>query len=183
MVALGMMALGIAVAMSPVATPADRRYRFGGVAALAVIFAAGCMWFNATFNVRDIDGPVARLKAHPRILMLSSEAVIGHPLVRDLDGIWVSRQQGLWIREFVRRLRQNGAVDPQTDARLDFYLARERAALIEDFTRLPPDIILVDNLSSDWGAWALADPELSALLKPYALAQTIHGIDILRRSK
>jgi len=182
MVALGIMALGIAVATSPVATPADRRFCLGGLTVLAVIFTAGCLWFNATFYVRDIDTAVARLKAHPKILMLSGEAVIGHPLVRDLDGVWVSRQPTLWVREIVRRLRQKGAVDPQTDARFDFYLARERAGLIEDFTRQPPDIVLVDNLSSDWGAWVKADPELTALLKPYTLAQTVHGIDILRRN-
>jgi hypothetical protein len=87
------------------------------------------------------------------------------------------------VWEFVRRIRQNGAVDPQTDARFELYLARERTMLIEDIKRLPPDIILIDNLTSDWGAWVQADPELTALLKPYTLAQTIHGIDILRRTK
>jgi hypothetical protein len=182
MIALALLALGTAIAKTSVQTPLDRRFRQGGLAVLAAIFAAGCMWFNATFNVRDIDAPVAQLNLHPKILMLSSEAVIGHPLARNLDGVWVSRQQGLWIREFVRRLRQAGAVDPQLDARFELYLARERAGLIADFQNHPPDIILVDNLSSDWGAWAHADAEISALLKPYTLAQTIHGIDILRRN-
>jgi hypothetical protein len=181
MIALAIMALGLAILSGDTATPADRRLRVGGTIVLGVIFAASCLWFNASFNVRDIDAPVARIKAHPKILMLSSEAVIGHPLVRNLNGTWVSRQQGLWVREFVRRLRQNGSVDLETDARLDFYVTRERAALIEDFKKQPPDIVLVDNLSSDWGAWAQADAEISALLKPYALAQTVHGIDILRR--
>jgi hypothetical protein len=58
---------------------------------------------------------------------------------------------------------------------------RERAGLIEDFRRQPPDVILIDNQTSDWGRWAYADPEISALLKPYALVQTIEGIDILHR--
>jgi hypothetical protein len=72
----------------------------------------------------------------------------------------------MWIRLFVGLLRRGGAIDPQTDARFDAYLARERAGLIEDFQKQPPDIILVDS-SGDWGAWALADPDLSVLSKPY----------------
>jgi hypothetical protein len=182
MIALTLMAIGTAIAINPVSTPLDRRFRLGALAALAVLFAADCVWFNAGFRVRGIDGPVAQLKIHPKILVLGSEPGIGHPLTRNLDGVWVSRQQGLWVRLFVGLLRRGGAVDPQTDARFDAYLARERAGLIEDFQKQPPDIILVDS-SGDWGAWALADPDLSVLLKPYRLTQSIDGIDILRRTR
>lgn len=181
MLAVGMITLGYAIAAFHGVTQADRRISLAGLLLLATVFASGSLWFNATFNVREIDEPVARLKPHPKILMLSGEAVIGHPLVRTLQGVWVSRQQGLWVREFVRRLRQNGPIDPQTDARLDGYLMRERQGVIEDFIKQPPDVILIDNLSSDWGAWARSDPELTNLLKPYVLSQTIRGIDILYR--
>jgi hypothetical protein len=67
------------------------------------------------------------------------------------------------------------------NAKLNGYLALERQWLIEDFKRLPPDVVLVDNLRDGWGAWAKADAELAQLLKPYVLVQTIEGIDILRR--
>jgi hypothetical protein len=42
---------------------------------------------------------------------------------------------------------------------------------------------MVDNLRGEWGAWARADAEVSALLKPYTLVRTVEGIDILRRNK
>jgi hypothetical protein len=115
--------------------------------------------------------------------MLSGEAAIGHPLVRTLHGVWVSRQENLWIREFVRLTRENNTIDPQTDAKLNAHLAQERAWLIEDFKRLPPDIVLVDNLRDGWGDWARADAELTQLLGPYTLLQSIEGIDILRRTE
>ena len=86
------------------------------------------------------------------------------------------------MREIVRRSRLDESIDPQTAARLEVYVARERAGLIEDFRKQPPDVILVDNQDSDWGSWAQADPELSALLKSYTPVQTIKGIDILQRS-
>ena len=106
----------------------------------------------------------------------------GPALVRTLQSTWVSRQQALWVREIVRRSRLDETIDPQTAARLEVYLARERAGLIEDFRKQPPDVILVDNQDSDWVSWAHADPELSALLKSYTPVQTIKGIDILQRT-
>ena len=47
---------------------------------------------------------------------------------------------------------------------------------------LAPDVVVIDNQNSDWGSWAAADPELSALLKPYVSVKNINGIEILRRA-
>lgn len=114
--------------------------------------------------------------------MLSGEAALGHPLVRDIGGTWVSRQENLWIREFVRLTREKTIVDAATDTRLKDYLALERNWLIEDFRKMPPDIVLVDNLRDGWGDWVRADAELSQLLKPYTLVRSVDGIDVLRRN-
>jgi predicted glycosyltransferase len=103
--------------------------------------------------------------------------------VRTLHGVWVSRQENLWVREFVRLTREKNTIDAQTDAKLNAYLAQERAWLIEDFKRMPPDVVLVDNLRDGWGAWARADQEVAQLLKAYTLVQSIEGIDILRRAE
>ena len=139
-------------------------------------------WFNANVYVGPIRQAVEGLKPHPRILVLSGEAAIGHPLVRDIGGVWVSRQENLWIREFVRLTRERTFVDAAADAKLNGYLALERNWLVEDFKKLPPDIVLVDNPRNGWGAWARADAEISQLLKPYSLVRSVDGIDILRRN-
>ena len=136
---------------------------------LAVAFIVGMQWFYAGVYVGPVRQAVEGLKPHPRILVLSGEAAIGHPLVRDINGVWVSRQENLWIREFVRLTRERTFVDAATDAKLNDYLALERKWLIEDFKKLPPDLVLVDNLRNGWGAWARADAEVSQLLKPYTL--------------
>ena len=133
---------------------------------LTVTFVVGMLWFNITVHVGPVRQAVEGLVPHPRILVLSGEAAIGHPLVRDIKGVWVSRQENLWIREFVRLTRERTFVDAATDAKLNDYLALERKWLIEDFKKLPPDIVLVDNLRNDWGAWARADAEVSQLLNP-----------------
>ena len=151
------------------------------IAVLAVVFVLGSLWFNVKVYVGPIEGIVAGIKPNPRILVMSGEAAIGHPLVRTLHGVWVSRQECLWIRTFTRVTRERTTVDADLNAKLNGYLALERQWLIEDFKRLPPDVVLVDNLRDGWGAWAKADAELAQLLKPYVLVQTIEGIDILRR--
>jgi hypothetical protein len=152
-----------------------------GLSAMAATFALGIQWFDASVYIGPIEAAVAPLKPNPRILVLSGEAAIGHPLVRTLHGTWVSRQENLWIREFVRLTREHNVIDPSTDVKLNGYLALERSWLIEDFKKLPPDIVLVDNLRDGWGNWAHADSELTRLLGPYAPVRTVEGIDILRR--
>ena len=62
----------------------------------------------------------------------------------------------------MRVTREKTTVDAATDARLNGYLALERKWLIEDFRKLPPDIVLVDNLRDGWGDWARADAEAVA---------------------
>jgi hypothetical protein len=182
MVALGLMAVGCAVAAIDRERRRSWRLRAAAGLAAAAMFVKACLWFNAGVDVRQIQDQVARLGPHPKILMLSAAAVIGFPLVRTLEGTWISRQEAPWMREIVRRSRLDGSIDAQTAARLDVYVERERAGLIEDFRKQPPDVVLIDNRNSDWGRWAYADPEISALLEPFKSVRTIDGIDILQRT-
>ncbi|WP_426528536.1 hypothetical protein [Bradyrhizobium sp. McL0615] len=180
MVAVALLAMGYA--LTGTAGSRSRRSEALSAVVLAVAFIVGMQWFYAGVYVGPVRQAVEGLKQHPRILVLSGEAAIGHPLVRDVNGVWVSRQENLWIREFVRLTRERTVVDAATDAKLNDYLALERKWLIEDFKKLPPDLVLVDNLRNKWGAWARADAEISQLLKPYTLVRSVEGIDILRRS-
>jgi hypothetical protein len=183
MVAVALLAMGYALTRAADAGPRSRGLEIVSAFMLAVTFVVGMLWFNVTVYVGPLGRAVGGLMPHPRILVLSGEAAIGHPLVRDVGGVWVSRQENLWIREFVRLTRERTVVDAATDAKLNDYLALERKWLIEDFKKLPPDLVLVDNLRNDWGAWARADAEVSQLLKPYALVRSVEGIDILRRKQ
>lgn len=147
---------------------------------LALGFFGTFVAFNASFTVRGLEARVAQLGPHPRVLALSGEPGIGHPLVRDLKGSWVSRQQALLVHDYVARLRPH-AKTPQAIALLDAYAARERANLIADFRRTPPDVVLIDNLTDNWGEFVANDAEVKALLAPYRLVTTVGGIDILKR--
>lgn len=179
MIALALIALGLSLASLPATTA--RLRAVGALVAAAVLFIGAAIWMNDTSDARALVAPVARLHPHPKVLALSGEASIGHPLTRLVGGSWVSGQQDLFVHEFVTRLRHEHALDAATDARLAAYEARERAMLLADIRRDPPDVLLVDNLLGQWGAWLSADPELSALLKPYHHADTVQNIEILAR--
>jgi len=77
----------------------------------------------------------------------------------------------------------DGTIDAQMAQSLASYVQRERAGIVADFNKHPPDVVLIDNQNSDWGDWARSDPEISALLAPYALVQTVDGIEILQRTR
>jgi len=183
MVALALLAMGYALTGVASEEARSRRAEAASVVVMAATFALGMLWFNTNVYVGPIREAIAGLKSNPRILMLSGEAALGHPLVRDVGGVWVSRQENLWLRSFTRVTRERTSVDAATDARLNGYLALERKWLIEDFRKLPPDIVLVDNLRDGWGDWARADAELSQLLKPYSPVRSVEGVDILRRTE
>lgn len=182
MVALSLMALGYAVATMDATSLRLRRLRIAASVVAVAILANACVWFNASVDVRKLEAAVARLGPHPTIMMLGGAATIAHPLVRDVGGTWGSRQEAFLIREIVRRARQEQVFDAASSARLDRYVATERDGLVADFRRSSPDVVLVDNRDSDWGAWAQADPELAELLKPYAWVQRVDGIDILKKA-
>jgi hypothetical protein len=182
MVALALLAAGLAASAIDTSRDTRRWPRVATALAAAVLFVQSCFWFNGSVDVRQIEAQVARLGPRPSMLVLSAAAVIGHPMVRTLQGTWISRQEAFWVREIVRRSQRDGTIDSQTARRLESYVERERAGIIADFRKQPPDVVLIDNQNSNWGEWVRSDPELKALLEPYVLVQTVDGVEILKRS-
>jgi hypothetical protein len=183
MIALGLLALGHALVSRAPHTALDRALRAGAIALFAILFARSMLWFDVAFDARPLQAAVARLGPHPRILAITAEPGLGHPLVRALNGTWVSRQQGLWVEAYLKYMRQHAIIGPQADPARDGYAARERTMLIEDIHRIQPSVVLVDNLTGDGSAWLQSHPEVSGLLKDYQLVETVNGIDILNSAR
>ncbi len=181
MISLAMLALGYALASNTPRTVLDRACRAGAIVVFAILFAQSMLWFDAAFDARPLQAAVARLGPKPSILAITAEPGLGHPLVRSLNGNWVSRQQGLWVEAYLEYMRQHDMIGPQANPALDLYAARERAMLIEDINRVQPSVILVDNLTGHWSAWLESHPDVSRLLRDYQLAETVNDIDILRK--
>ncbi|MBN9580167.1 MAG: hypothetical protein J0G37_01460 [Afipia sp.] len=160
---------------------AQRLVGLSVVSALIALFVSAMAWFTDTFNAQPLQAAIARHGDRPALLAISGEPGIGHPAVRALHGTWVSREASLWITAHADYMKRHGLIPPGKADALGRHVARERAWLIEDIRRQPPTVVVVDNMGGRWGEWIAADAELSALLKPYAKADSVGGVDILVR--
>ncbi|MET0220999.1 MAG: hypothetical protein ABW213_10115 [Tardiphaga sp.] len=178
MLALALLGCGWALINQAAKTATDRALGVGGVIVLAALFARSMLWFNMAFDARPLQDRVARLGlAHPAILAITAEPGIGHPLVRALGGSWVSRQQALWVATYLDVMRSEGPIDPA----FEVYATRERAMLLEDLRRMPPDVVLVDDLTGHATAWMNAHPETAALLRDFERVDSVNQVGIWRR--
>jgi hypothetical protein len=180
-----MIALAFLAAVAAMASFRFEARRWVGasvVAVLLALFVSAMAWFTDTFNAQPLQAALARHGERPVLLAISGEPGVGHPAVRALHGTWVSREASLWITAHAEYMKRHGLVPPGKADALARHVAQERAWLIEDIRRQPPTLVVVDNMGGRWGEWIAADPELSALLKPYAKADSVGGVDILIRS-
>jgi hypothetical protein len=154
-------------------------------------------WMMSVLPDRSgLAAAVRALKPHPKILAITGDLSIGHPLTRQVDGIWVGRSHSLWITECVLLRQKYETLDAQTNARLNAYAARDRAMLTQDIARQRPDVILVERAATfmrwwhgpegsrasfDWANWANSDPVLAQQLEHYREYKTVDDVLILRR--
>jgi hypothetical protein len=184
MIAFSILALGYGLALRP---PPGRTLGIVATAVLAITFFESIVWFNwafdKAFDARPLWTSITRLGPHPKILAITGEPGIGHPLVRALQGTWVSRQQALWVDGYLRTLRNNPARDPSQLAMLDHYGAREREMLIEDIRNNEPTVVLVDNFSDQWSSWLGDHPDVADLLRDYRLVAIVNDIEIRAKAR
>ena len=164
-------------------TGAVRPGRLASTMATMLIAGLTVIWMNFMFDPTALAAAVRTVKAHPKIIALSTMEWVGFPLTRMVDGTWVGRVSSLWITAGVRFRQENETLDPATKRKLAAYAARDRAMFAEDVVRHQPDVILVDRQDGliDWMAWANSYPPLAAQMRLYTPYRTVDGIEILRR--
>jgi hypothetical protein len=151
------------------------------LAEFAVAAIAGAVWlfFTAppTAPDRDFVRAVAALGPHPRLAAVAEGLGIGFPLVRQVDGVWVQRTQGMLLTAGARRLIDENPGDAALAERLAPIVAREREMVAEDIRRGRPDAILVNTVNPRFHRWAMTDPTLAAALADYTLATSSRAVD------
>jgi hypothetical protein len=161
----------------------DRLKQVAATLLVGAVAALSCIWLSLARDMDPLIEPIRRLKARPSLLAITSDISVGHPLVRQLGGRWVSRVSNLWISSGVSVRLADEKLTPDMQARLRRYGARDRDMLAEDILRNRPDIILVQRDISDWDKWARSDPLLVECLKAYHEAAVIGTFTILRRNE
>jgi hypothetical protein len=185
MLALALAALAIAFAQrwppgSGGEIPRERSKRLFSAFAVAVLAGATFVWMNFAIDMRPLYGTISRSVSQPKVLAITSDIAIGHPLTRALGGAWVGRVSGQWIATGALVLRL-GEQDEARLRRFDALEAQDRKLLIEDIRANRPDIILVDRIRFDWWQWAQRDAALLRELDGYRRLDQINGVLILRR--
>ncbi len=115
----------------------------------------------------------------PRMIAVSTLFNLGYPVVRQVNGRWVGRLNGLWITDAAQEMIGTGIGDDAYRARLAGYIDRDARMLLEDVRSQKPDIILSDKYSRTLKA--LRHPDLVAALAGYELLETVENITIWRR--
>jgi hypothetical protein len=197
MLALALIALGLAIACRPrAAERSGAGYRFKDIcAALVLCFIAvkSFAWFDLADDARAATAMVERIAPpHPSLALISDDVALGHPLVRAVQGRWISRVGSLWILEDAAIQRFAGGVDAAKDRRLSAYMEAGRQQLIGEIRDGKPDIILIDdradrivvgNHGASWSEWVNADRDLSALLAAdYREVGNADGLAIFKRN-
>ena len=94
---------------------------------------------------------------------------VGFPLVRNVDGVWVQRTQGMLMTAGARRLLDLNPGDVDLAGRLAPIIARDRDTVAEDITANRPDALLISRHGARFHAWAMNDPVLSRARANYLL--------------
>jgi hypothetical protein len=162
------------------------RRRFALFVFLPVILIAPLLFGAATdfANAEEYPGLTATVSrlgpAHPKIAALAEEPNLGHPLVRQLGGTWIGRQNCLWISYAVKYLLGRG-VDDQRRASLLRTQHADEAMFAEDVRYGAPDVVLVETPELE--AWARHEPELAGLFDGYRLAGRVNAVSIWLRDE
>ena len=186
MLSLAVLALAASVILGePAKAPlggflGTRTARIGAVAAslMLVVFAtaASMRWFTLKGDYHALNGPVAAISPHPRLISITSDIAVGHPLTRELHGQWVGSSCAQWVSAGAMTLEHRG-VSAGLRARLEALMVDDRRRLTHDITMGRPDVILIST-NRDWVGWARADPALAAVLAAYHPVETVQGVAI-----
>ncbi|WP_258766109.1 hypothetical protein [Bradyrhizobium arachidis] len=125
---------------------------------------------------------VEALVKHPRLLTITDHIALGHPLVRELDGVWVGSSCAQLLAAGAILREQDPQLSDDIRVKLDNIIAFERRQLLNGLRDGRPDVVLVDTYlfstnRFDWLTWAKSDPETRAELNRY---REVEGVGRVR---
>ncbi len=136
--------------------------------------------FKQWEEYKGLTAAVARhAPPQPKLIVVSSELDIGHPLVRRVNGTWAGRPHSLWLTMCSLTLIAGKVGDEAYRARLAKYIDIDARMFREDVAVNRPDLILVD--ASRRTKRAIEHPEIAAALAGYAPVETVSDVTLWKR--
>jgi hypothetical protein len=147
-------------------------------AAMALAFAG--FWLTSKADGPELEQAVASVAAHPKLLVIGSDVSIGHPLTRDVGGVWVSSSSGRWITDMASHALDQSPIDDEARARYEADLRFDRERLVADILGKKPDVILVAG--SKWFDWSQKHADVAAALAAYRWRATADKVMVYVRN-
>jgi hypothetical protein len=180
-VALAFFALAVAISKDPSlpirgGSTARLALRTACALALAALSYQCAVWLGGGRDFAGLASAVADLKPRPKLIAVSADLSIGHPLVRHLGGRWVARVCSQWVTEGAL-LRQRQDLGEPIRSRLDGHIAKDLDRLAEDIRTGRPDIVLIHL---DWLDWRkrMTTGRLGEVFSPYQHVRTVGDVEI-----
>ena len=114
--------------------------------------------------------PIRRLSPKPRILAISGDLSVGHPLAREVHGEWASSTSSQWLAASAAVLEQRPSTAPAERARMQTWIWSDLDRLTRDIVINRPDVIVFDDSLFSEGALTRVAPTLAVALSAYERA-------------
>ena len=149
------------------APDAPRDLPLSDMIAASAIGVAFALFASEGLPQPALEKALARLRPHPTMLAISESLAFGHPLARNVGGIWVQRVPSLWITGAAERLIGESGGDQALRTRLAPFMRADKQRLLEDISANMPDAILIGRIGGAAYKAFWSDPEIVAALKDY----------------
>lgn len=149
---------------------------FGSLCAVLLAFGGTYAYARVPqpYGLRDA---IVRIgPPQPRLIGISFDFALGHPLTRWVDGRWVGRRGSLWVTGNARQQLADAALPVAERRRYEAAEQADAAMLAADIARQRPDIILVDDTPGI--QWIASHPPLAQAMRGYRPATRVGHVTL-----
>lgn len=158
------------------ARTADRLIIVGGFLAIVTgLFFASLSFFEYPSPALALADPITKLVKHPKVVAITSDLSVGHPLVRRIGGTWIGSEPNAFPTLGALYKLGLKPTEPPETARLVRVIVDDRARMAADIARGKPDIIIVERDELITQAWFADDQDLKAFLTGFHKSATHVG--------
>ena len=180
--------LALALALAPSLASGLRHKSWAGLRRVALFVAAPAavglpILFGTIIQItmhEEYPGLTEAVRRHaparPKIIAVSGELDLGHPLTRRVGGVWAGSPHSLWLMLSARVLIDWKRGDA---ARLAAYEDSDARMFARDMRENRPDIVLVGEGERVRGM--LRHPAIAGALADFEIAETVSGVAVMAR--
>ncbi|HVV66214.1 MAG TPA: hypothetical protein VHC42_12155 [Rhizomicrobium sp.] len=140
------------------------------------VLACAAVWFQFNTEQPDVEKAVEAYGfAHPKILTISADISLGHPLTRHVHGSWAGAYCSLWIADNALYLLRHHP-DPSQVGAIRRYAQLSRQVLVHDLRDNKPDVVLIDGRG--WRKWAMSYPAIRTALEEFREDKKVGDVEI-----